>query len=164
MLRETFSAQTTELSIDEVLPAFELPPRAQTMSSPSGHAVRLDSAPSAEGTARLTVTGPKGDVQLRVELTPNGPVLHFSQAEVQINTDGAFRVNCDVLELSARSRMALRSGGDLQQRAEQLHEVSAGGRARVVGHDVRIAARRGNVELKANDDVRVDGERIWLNR
>ena len=38
-----------------------------------------------------------------------------------------------------------------------------GGRASLEAHDVRIQARRGDVAVKANDDVRLDGERVLLN-
>jgi hypothetical protein len=66
--------------------------------------------------------------------------------------------------LDAGSRLELRSGGDIRQSADGHHELSAGGRAKIMGRDVRVIASRGDVGIKANDDVSLDGERIWLNR
>ena len=41
--------------------------------------------------------------------------------------------------------------------------LSVAGRLRLEGETVAVRARRGDVELEANDDVRLRGERIRLN-
>lgn len=37
------------------------------------------------------------------------------------------------------------------------------GRLKVTARSIDLAARRGNVNIRANDDVRIDGERVRLN-
>jgi hypothetical protein len=43
------------------------------------------------------------------------------------------------------------------------HSLTVGGVARTEADTVALCARLGDVTLEANDDVRLDGERIFLN-
>lgn len=60
------------------------------------------------------------------------------------------------VDIESAGSVRTRAGGDLEQVASKA--------AKLVGHEVGIVARRGDVRVRANDDVRMDGERIWLNR
>jgi hypothetical protein len=133
----------------------------------SGHDIYLEEPDARKEPAtatRLVVRGPSGEIQLKIELTADGPVLRFHEAALELQVEGNLRIESERLSLHGRSQVEIRSGGDLQQHAQGHLDASAGGRARLAGHDVRVAATRGDVGIKANDDVRVDGERIWLNR
>jgi len=135
------------------------------MRTRDGHELELvEPEVGTDMAPRLTIRGTNGQVQLRIQLTPEGPVLQFQALDVELEAKGNLSLRAQTLTLSAQTHLELQSGGTVRHRAATHHEISAGGRASVTGHDVRVVARRGDVGIKANDDVKVDGERIWLNR
>jgi hypothetical protein len=99
--------------------------------SRSGRAVRL--GPDARGDGELLeVVAPDGTVELRVHLTPSGPVLRLEGVRVEVRASEALDLSAPRVRVHADERLEI--------------------------------ASRGDVAIAAGDDVRVDGERIWLNR
>jgi hypothetical protein len=91
---------------------------------------------------------------LTVRLTPEGPVLQFD-GSLMLQTSGDLAVSAERLALHGREGVAITSNGDVT--LETTGDLST--KARIQN----ITATRGNVNVKANDDVRVDGERIFMN-
>jgi hypothetical protein len=118
-------------------PKNELVPASepQRMALPSGHVVEAE---AHEGGERLRVRAASGEVLVTMELTERGPVLRLSAAALEV-TAGALSLDCDDLRVRAR--------GGISMSAEE----------------VALEARAGNLDLRANDDVDVRGERIRLN-
>lgn len=100
---------------------------------------RIETAESAED-SRLDVYAPAGGIILRMRLLPEGPVLEVEGVSLNVTTRGDLRLSAERLLLSARGDAEIACGGNLTLRAET-----------------------GDVRIKANDDVRLDGERIALN-
>lgn len=123
--------------------------------APGGHrrVVRLRSGRSVEvedegdGAESLAVRAPDGRIELSVRLTDRGPVLSLRAARLVLEGEHAVDVECE----------------DFRVRARNAVDLSAGGDARVEGHGVMLESRRADVSLQANDDVRLDGERVLLN-
>lgn len=111
----------------------------------------------------LTVSAADGRVELSVRFTEAGPVLSFEAAGIRLESPGEVTVACERFRVEASDSVELRSAGSLEAIAEGDAVVRAEGAARIEGHAVEVCSRRGNVELKANDDVRLRGERIKLN-
>lgn len=111
----------------------------------SGRSVVCRSA--ADSCDEVTIHGPAGEVLLEVVLTPAGPVLRFHAAEVQLDCKGSFKVRCESFDVQAT--------GDIVQQA--------GGTLRAESNEMSLEARRGNVDVRANDDVNLNGERVRLN-
>lgn len=109
----------------------------------------------ADSCDEVTIRGPAGEVILEVSLTPAGPVLRFHAAQVQLDCKGSFQVRCDTFEVQTAGDIVQRAGGDLIQTAD--------GDVRVESTEMSIEARRGNVDVRANDDVNLNGERVRLN-
>jgi hypothetical protein len=103
----------------------------------------------------LRLLAPDGQVTLAVHVTPAGPVLHFGGAGLLIQADGDLAVNAGRLALHGRDGVVLSSGGDARIRIAGDLETCA--------RIQTITAERGNVNVKANDDVRLDGERVLVN-
>lgn len=95
----------------------------------------------------LTLLAPSGEVVFRVSLTPSGPVLRF-ESGLRIEASGALEFVGKSLALSGEDGVSIRSGGDAS--------IVATG-------DLVARAELGDVSLRANDDVRLDGERIRMN-
>lgn len=102
---------------------------------PSGRqvAIRVD-----EDREELVLVGQDGYVELQVVLDESGPILKLPAARIQLK-------GADTLDLSAR-RVRLHADEDLTLEGARV--------------DVRSQS---NVELEADDDVRVRGRYIYLN-
>jgi uncharacterized Zn finger protein len=116
-----------------------------------------------EGDDILTVTAADGRVELSVRFTPDGPVLSFDSAGLRLESPGTVTFSCERFQVEAREAVALHSAGAIEAAAEGGTVVQAGGPLRVEGHAVEVRSRRGNVDVSANDDLRLRGERIKLN-
>src|SRR5690349_13010826 len=76
-------------------------PAALSESSPLRLAAGRTLALDGEG-RRLTLRAPSGQVELTVRITPEGPILSFSGAAVEIEQAGALELRADKLKLHAR--------------------------------------------------------------
>ena len=99
-----------------------------------------------EGNA-VRIVGPGGDLLLTVLLTPSGPVLRFEGARLSLETSGDLALNARHVSIHGREGVRISSEGDFESRA-RIQDITA---------------TLGNVNLRANDDVKLDGERILLN-
>ena len=117
---------------------------AEDLRTTSGRTVRLVPAGDAD---ILYVSSPAGAVEMEIRFTASGPVLRFPSAALRLESDGDVDVACHDFRV--------RAGGSV--------DVTATGPARLEGHAVDVRSRRTDVRLRANDDVRVEGERILLN-
>jgi hypothetical protein len=84
---------------------------------------------------------------MEIRFTDDGPVLRFPSAALRMETDQDVELACRDFRVRARGEV----------------ELEAGETARVEGHGVEVESRRADVRIRANDNVRVDGERILLN-
>ena len=107
-----------------------------------------------EGGGLLRVVGPDGAAPLEVAITPEGPVLHL-RAGLAIAADGPLSLTADAIELSGRRGVSITSDGGIEMRARGDLLVDAAAQS--------FTALAGDVALRANDDVRLNGERIKLN-
>ena len=91
-----------------------------------------------DGGGLLRLVGRDGSQPLELEVTPAGPVLRL-RAGLAIAVDGDLALTGDRLSLHARRALRLTSDGPV--------DVVSGG----------------DVALQANDDIKLNGERIQLN-
>jgi adhesin HecA-like repeat protein len=96
-----------------------------------------------------------GKLVLAIEIGADGPVLRFDGPSLTIRSGGALTVEAQRLALRGEHGLTLSTGGDL--------EISAAGDLRTTGRTQQINAELGDVRIDANDDVRLDGERVLVN-
>lgn len=103
----------------------------------------------------LSLRGPSGHTELSIHLTEEGPVLRFGGQGLRVVADADLSLSAEKLRLEGRSGLTLESGGDL--------DLNAAGDFRSEARIQTILGRLGNVNVEANDDVRIDGERVLVN-
>ncbi|HTN92101.1 MAG TPA: hypothetical protein VL242_50875 [Sorangium sp.] len=131
---------------------------------PSGRVVEVRGAAGEAGEEeRVTVRSASGEVELDVRFTPSGPVLRIRAAELELSSPGAVRVDCDRFHVRAEHGIVHETGGDLAQTVAGDATTRVRGELRAEARQATIEARRGDVQLVANDDVQLLGERIKLN-
>lgn len=102
----------------------------------------------------LKLVAADGRVCLTVRVTPDGPVLEFG-GSLGIHAVGDLAMSANRIALHAREGIAVSTDGDLALHATgDLHST-----ARIQN----ITADLGNVNVKANDDVKINGERVLVN-
>ncbi len=103
---------------------------------PSGRRVEINVLKGQEG---LNVISKDGRVELSVIFEDSGPRLRFEAASVDVNAMNDVNIECENFNVRARKDVSLE------------------------GEDASIRATRGDVKVKANDDVTLDGEQVLLN-
>jgi hypothetical protein len=87
----------------------------------------------------LRLTAPDGRVCLKIALLPEGPLVELSAVALAVATEGDVTVDCERFRVNARQEI-------VTEAVAQYHR-----------------ARLGGIDLVANDDVSLKGERIRLN-
>jgi hypothetical protein len=103
----------------------------------------------------IRIVGGNGRVSLTIEVTAAGPLLRFEGLSLRIESDGDLGIGARRIALHGREGVVISSGGDAS--------IEAVGDLSTAAAEQNISARLGNVNVKANDDVRLGGERIKLN-
>ena len=144
-------------------------------------------AVSAESeTNDIEIIDSRGRVKLAIRVTAQGPRIRLTGAPLTIEVEGEVTLEGEQVAVRGRRGLALDSGGDLDIRAAgklalEAESVAVNGREEMVhtsGGDMAlqaqgrlhsearaqtITAQLANVDIKANDDVTLDGERIRMN-
>ena len=106
------------------------------------------------GVSVLRILDPGGRVTLSIEVTERGPVLCF-ESDLEVRAAGALDFEAQRVAIRGREGVCIESGADAR--------IVAAGDLHSVARIQNVRARLGNVNLKANDDVKLRGERILLN-
>ncbi len=133
------------------------------MPLPHGRQLALVDSTRAPDQQVLTIANADGTVELEIELRDSGPVVRLCAASLAIETAGALSIDCQRFDVRTSEGINLAAGGDLVASAAGDVEYRASGQSYLEGKGVRIRARRGEAQIEAHDDVRLDGERILLN-
>ncbi len=132
----------------------------QELAMSSGRTVVAEQDSTGE---RLVVRSPSGEVELQIAFNEQGPVLRFRSAELALESKGAVEVDCDRFRVRAKRGIEHRTGGNLKEVVDGNRSSVVRKSATTIARDVTIESARGNVDITANDDVKVLAERIKLN-
>ena len=103
----------------------------------------------------LNIVGADGQVSLSIHVTEDGPVMRIRGNTLTIQTEGNLSIDAKKVSIHSREGTSLTTGGNFEiQAVGDIHS-----KARIQ----TITADLGNVDIKANDDVKMEGERIRLN-
>lgn len=116
-----------------------------------GHRLQIEATP---GGSLLRLSGGAGATLLSLLITERGPVLQLEGA-LTIAATGDIALEGERVGIRGRAGVAISSGGDLR--------TSAAGDLVSEARTQSLRSTLGDVDIKANDDVRLKGERIRLN-
>jgi hypothetical protein len=108
-----------------------------------------------EAKQSFKIIGPTGQACLSITLGPHGPVIEFGGSGLEVRSAGALAFTGQQVEITGREGVVIRSGKDA------LLDIA--GNLCLAADAHRIVADRGNVDVEANDDVKLIGERIRMN-
>ncbi|QDV86127.1 hypothetical protein [Stieleria sp.] len=96
-----------------------------------------------------------GKCRLEIQITEAGPVLMLGGAGLQVSVDGTLAFDAGHVAIHGRDSLSLSTDGDLS--------LKSAGKMHSSGHTQCIESQRGDVQVTANDDVRLTGERVRVN-
>lgn len=117
---------------------------------PGGQHLQL----SFDGDDTILKVNATGKTLVSIRVTKEGAELSFEDG-LQLRTQGNLSLDGDRVTFRAREELRLESEGEVN--------ISAKGDLNTEGRIQNIRAKLGNVNVKANDDVKLRAERILLN-
>jgi hypothetical protein len=103
----------------------------------------------------LEIIGPNGRPTVVIRVGADGASVELAGGPVVLKVDGDLRIEAERLQLHGSDRLSLSSGNDAELVvAESLTTIAK---------RQSVTSTRGDVRIQANDDVRLDGERIRMN-
>lgn len=103
----------------------------------------------------LQVEGSDGTLHIEVVVTDTGASIRLEGGDVRIRSTGRLSLDGESVAIRGRDGVSLQSGADM--------EMDVAGVIKSEAHAQRLIARRGDTTIYANDDVKLDGERIRMN-
>jgi hypothetical protein len=101
----------------------------------------------AGGSDAITIYERNGTAAVTVVVTQGAITLSLGGANLEIEVERDLSITAQSLHLTGREAVAIATEGALS----------------TTGRSQTITSTHGNVEVKANDDVKLEGERILLN-
>lgn len=115
-----------------------------------------------EGQDVLHVLDPLGQSQITIEVTAAGTVVRASGPKLRLESAGELELSAKKLSLDAE-QISVRARAGLDLHSESDARLSADGALETSGRSQLHRAELGSVRVQANDDVRLDGERVMVN-
>ncbi|WP_437969071.1 hypothetical protein WMF04_07150 [Sorangium sp. So ce260] len=141
-------------------PGAELAAPARVVPLASGRSIEIAEEGAGE---RIQIRAAAGQLLVSIRLTDEGPVLSLEGASLEISASRTLSLSCDTLRIQAAQDAAVEVGGSLRERVRGSVVREAGRSARTTAREVKVEASPGGVEIRANDDVDIVGERVRLN-
>jgi len=109
----------------------------------------------SEAGETLTLVDARGVARLTIRVTADATSIELGPGSVRLALEGDLSIDARRVSLHAREHLAVSSGGDVTTHAEDTITQSA--------KRQHLTATLGDISVAANDDVRVEGQRIRMN-
>ena len=103
----------------------------------------------------VRILAPSGAPVLTLVVREGGIELRLEAGSIALRTEGDLALEARSISLHGREGVTIESGGDARFAAKGSLVQEAARQ--------RIRAHLGDVDVRANDDVKIDGERISMN-
>ncbi len=105
---------------------------------PSGRTVHVH---SADGREEIEIRSPGGEMEVRIALTPQGPVLQLRGARLEIDSTDTVAVNCRSFEINAADAVKIQTAGDVDVAGAGELRMKMSGQAWIDGDYVNLNCR-----------------------
>lgn len=104
---------------------------------------------------QLFISDPTGGISLQITMTDQGPLLQMNSAVLNISAEQKLSLSADEIDIHAKKQLDLRSDGEMKETITGDKSSTA----EAFDHTARL----GDFYVKANDDIKLNGERVKLN-
>lgn len=111
----------------------------------------------------VQVRNAQGITLFTIEVSEQGTNLIVSAENIQVNAKKNLSFTAENVSIKSRNETTMECGGNL------VHKIMGNATTNIDGDNVQeakahlIKANLGDVKIKANDDVKLNGERVKLN-
>lgn len=103
------------------------------------------------------------NVQLVITIKESGLVIDINAAQLNINAAEELNLSGKKINIKATDQLNIKSAGNLVQQIDKDSLTEVGGTNKMLAAVQKITATLGEVVVKANDDIKLNGERVKLN-
>jgi hypothetical protein len=124
----------------------------------TGNTLQID-----QSSNQIKLINNKGELQLEITINSTGLVVNLNAAELNINASEELNLSSKKVNINASEQINIKTKGNLVQEVDKDLLTEVGGTNKQIAQVQKITATLGGVDIKANDDVRLDGESVKLN-
>ena len=103
------------------------------------------------------------EIQLCIQSTKDGLIVNLNADKLQIQATEEINFRSKKISMEATEQIKIKSQGNLISEVAKDALTEIGGINKSIAKIQKITANLGNVEIKANDYVKLDGESVLLN-
>jgi phage gp45-like len=107
--------------------------RPESKAIPLDRGRRLELSRSTEGDDVVEVRSPSGQLELRIVLTEQGPVLQLEAVKLALSASESVEIDCERFAVKAREQAVIESAGDVSIKADGELESTSTGDTRIAG-------------------------------
>jgi len=137
-------------------------PNLKTLTKPlkSGHELTVSENPESD---IILIKNTKGIILFSLEINGQGTTLHIDSENISINALKNITLSAENINIESKKNTFIKSEGDFQQYVKGNKTSETQGNSIDTAKTQHIKAFLGDVKLKANDDIKLNGERVKLN-
>lgn len=102
-------------------------------------------------------------LQLLISVNDEGLTVNINASKLNISGSEELNLSSKKINIEASEHINIKSKGNLVQQTGKDCLTETAGTNKNIARTQKITANRGNVEIKANDYVKLDGESVLLN-
>ena len=125
---------------------------------PAGNTLIVDKL-----SGELKLLGKHQTLQLVIRIKNEGLEVDINASQLNIHAAEELTLSSKKVNIAASEQLNIETPGNLVMEIGKDCLTQVAGTNKNIAQTQRIVADLGNVELKANDDIRLDGERVLLN-
>jgi hypothetical protein len=111
----------------------------------------------------LKILDKNQQLQLMILISEDGVSVNVNAQQINLNASEQLNLSAKKINIVSSEQIKIKSGGNFIQEITKDVLTEIGGTNKSVAKIQKMTASLGNIELKANDDVKLDGESVKLN-
>lgn len=112
---------------------------------------------------QLELVDKNGMLQLTISIKEKGLVIQVNASSIQLNAAEELNLSGKKINITAAEQLNIKTKGNLVQQVDKDALMEVGGTNKMLAMVQKITATLGDVTIKANDDVKLNGERVKMN-
>ncbi|MBS1588554.1 MAG: hypothetical protein JST52_02960 [Bacteroidetes bacterium] len=113
---------------------------------------------------KITLKHPITPTQFEITIDAQGRAsVHLLSDNISLQAEKSLTFEAEKIKLKAQDQINFQAQGNLVQEVQGDVLEETQGAHKSIAQSHKMVATTFNVEIKANDDVRVDGERLFFN-
>ena len=125
-----------------------------------GHSLAVHSENASD---IVRVRNAKGLVLFTIEVSSKGATLNIEAENISIIAKNKLHLSGEEVNISSQKQLSLKSEGSFNQYVKGDKTIETQGANIETAKTQCIKASLGDIKLKANDDIKLNGERVKLN-